>query len=340
MSDWIVERLSRVKILRKCMGRPFLRANEWVWKRLPSSVSALRPVCLYGAFLQSLVRLRTERMQYHGTLFLRNRPALDLIRSLAGQKPEDSSLRLTVLGCSNGAEVCSILWTIRSARPDLKLEVNAIDTSAEILEVAENGMYLLGENPLVGNVPIMERLSESEMSALFDREDEDRVRVKPWIAKGIHWQTGDAGDPSLAGSLEQADIVVANNFLCHMEPSNAERCLRNLPHFVTPGGYLFVSGVDLEVRTKVALELGWTPVPYLLKEIHDGDARVRNDWPWKYWGLEPFDPQKPDWKTRYAAFFQIGSRQETRETVSVRDESSSRTDPLLPTEWGTASRSC
>lgn len=317
MSDSIVDMLSKVKILRKCMGRPFLRANEWVWNRLPPSLSALRPVCIYGMFLQSLVRLRTKRMQFHGTLFFRNRPALELIRSLAAQKPQGSTLRLTVLGCSNGAEVCSILWTIRSARPDLELEIHAIDTSAEILEVAQNGVYSLGENPLLPNVPIMERLSESEMSKLFDKEDEDAVRIKPWIAQGVRWQLGDAGDPSLAGRFERADIVVANNFLCHMEPADAERCLHNLPHFVLPGGYLFVSGVDLEVRTKVARELGWAPVSDLLEEIHEGDPCVRNDWPWKYWGLEPFDRQKPDWKTRYAAFFQIGSRQETRETVSA-----------------------
>jgi chemotaxis methyl-accepting protein methylase len=317
MSDSIIGRLSRVTILRRCMGRPFLRANEWVWARLPSSLSMLRPVRLYGNFLQSLVRLRTKRTQFHGTFFLRNRPALELIRSLAARKPEDSTLRLAVLGCSNGAEVYSILWTIRSARPDLRLEINAIDTSAEILEVAKNGVYSLGENPLVPNAPIMERLYESEMSALFDKGEKDEVRIKPWILQGVHWQLGDAGDPNLAGCFERADIVVANNFLCHMAPTDAERCLRNLPHFVTPGGHLFVSGVDLDVRTKVALELGWTPVPDLLEEIHEGDPCLRNDWPWQYWGLEPFDPQQPDWNMRYAAFYQVGSRQETRETASV-----------------------
>src|SRR5438034_4334882 len=44
---------------------------------------------------------------------------------------------------------------------------------------------------------------------------------------------------------------------------------------VSPGGYLFVSGVDLDVRTKVALDLGWEPVPELIKEIHNGDPSDR-----------------------------------------------------------------
>jgi hypothetical protein len=36
---------------------------------------------------------------------------------------------------------------------------------------------------------------------------------------------------------------------------------------VKPDGYLFVSGVDLDVRTKVARDLGWKPVSDLLREI-------------------------------------------------------------------------
>jgi len=90
-----------------------------------------------------------------------------------------------------------------------------------------------------------------------------------------------------------------------MAPPDAERCLRNLAHLVSPGGYLFVSGIDLDVRTKVAVDLGWTPILDLLEEIHNGDSSVRHDWPWKYWGLEPFDKKK-NWKFRYAAVFQLG----------------------------------
>jgi hypothetical protein len=76
---------------------------------------------------------------------------------------------------------------------------------------------------------------------------------------------------------------------------------------VRPGGYLLVTGVDLDVRTRVALDLGWKAVPELRAEIHDGDPLVRADWPWQWWGLEPFDRRRPDWETRYSAVFRIGS---------------------------------
>ncbi len=90
-----------------------------------------------------------------------------------------------------------------------------------------------------------------------------------------------------------------------MPPQEAERCLRNVASLVCSGGYLFVSGIDLDIRTKIALELGWTPVRSLLEEIHDGDPSVRKDWPWQYWGLEPFSSQRRDWSVRYASVFHL-----------------------------------
>ncbi len=299
----ILALMSRIRVLRKCVGKPFLRVSERLWPLL-SPLAASRLIYLYGTFIQSLVKLREARTQYHGTYFFRNRPELELMRSLLSQKARGSTLRISVLACSNGAEVYSILWTIRSARPDLRVIVHAIDISNEILEIAKRGVYSLGENALV-NAPIFERLTEEEMAALFDKE-KDQVRIKRWITEGIKWQLGDAGDPNLAERLGPQDIVVANKFLCHMAPPDAERCLRNLAHLVSPGGHLFVSGIDLDVRTKVAVDLGWTPILNLLAEIHNGDPSVRRDWPWKYWGLEPFDMKKKNWEFRYAGVFQLG----------------------------------
>ena len=304
MTQSILTKLARVKVARRYVGKPLLFAHKWIWNHLSPSVRTRRPVSLYGDFLHLLVRLRAERTQYHGTYFLRNRPELELIRSLSSKKPPGSTLRISVLACSNGAEVYSIIWAIRSARPDLMLTVNAIDISNEILEIGEKGIYSLGENPLV-HTSLLERLTDKEISELFDKE-KDHLKIKRWIAEGIHWQLGDVRDPNLAGRLGPQDIVVANRFLCHMSPPEAESCLRRVACLVDRGGYLFVSGIDLDVRTKVALDSGWTPVRELLEEIHDGDQSVRRDWPLNYWGLEPLDRKKKDWEFRYAAVFQLG----------------------------------
>jgi 2-polyprenyl-3-methyl-5-hydroxy-6-metoxy-1,4-benzoquinol methylase len=226
------------------------------------------------------------------------------MRSFSNQRAKDSTLKISVLACSNGAEVYSILWAIRSARPDLNVIVNAIDISKDVLEIATKGQYSLCTNELMDSTEIFERLTEEEMRALFDR-DKEQLRIKSWIRDGISWQLADAADPALARVLGPQDIVVANRFLCHMDPLDAERCLRNIANLVSPGGYLFVSGIDLDIRTKVALDLGWSPVRDLVEDIHNGDPSLRSDWPWKYWGLEPFTRKRPDWSVRYASVFQL-----------------------------------
>ena len=319
-------RMSLSRFLRKYLGGPYLRMNIRIWKHLPAFLASWRLMRRYGGHLQSLIQLRATRRQSVGTFFFRNRPELELLIRLLDQKLENSTVNLAVLACSKGAEIYSISYAIRSARTDLRVRLCALDISKDILEFAEAGVYSLnthdgsgapgpGSLALGGEVAtttsrdqpssIFERMSSGEIKAMFDREG-DQVRVKPRFREGITWHLGDAGDPGLVGALGLQDIVVANRFLCHMHPEEAENCLRNLARLVKPGGYLFVSGVDLGVRSKVVRELGWRPVTELIREIHEGDPSLRRDWPLQYWGLEPFDQGRIDWEMRYASGFQRG----------------------------------
>jgi hypothetical protein len=302
-SQSILARTAKFRLFGKSPAKVYLRLNKPVWEIIPRGLQNSNPVHAYGTWLQSLVRLSATREQYFGTFFLRNRPALELMRRIADKKARGSTLRIAVLACSAGAEVYSILWTIRSARPDLKVLVRAVDISQKILSFAENGVYASDTSGLVGSA-IFERLTTHEMEHMFDWED-DVASVKPWLREGITWQLGDASSPELIRTLGTQDIVVANNFLCHMEPPAAEGCLRNISGLLDRGGCLFVSGVDLEVRARVAHELGWRPIPELLEQIHDGDPCVRNAWPWTWWALEPLNRSKRDWRRRYAAFFEV-----------------------------------
>jgi SAM-dependent methyltransferase len=145
------------------------------------------------------------------------------------------------------------------------------------------------------------------MEELFQREG-DAVEVKSWIKDPIDWHVGDAGDPGIVDRVGTQDIVVANNFICHMRPPEAENCLRNIARLVKPGGYLFVSGIDLDVRTKVACDLDWEPLQELLEEVHEGDPYLKRYWPSLYAGLEPLNKGRRDWKTRYASGFRLSSQ--------------------------------
>jgi chemotaxis methyl-accepting protein methylase len=279
------------RVFRRFLGL-YLNQARRIWNHLPASLQLLSSGRVYGRHLHALVRLHAERSQAFATFFLRNRAELELMRRLADKKGHGSKLRIAVLACSKGAEVYSIAWTIRSARPDLGLSIHAVDISQEIMEFAARGVYSL-TNPDVlkaqshegiterGDVTwntcrdqltsIFERMTGEEVEAMFEVEG-DQARIKPWLKEGINWIRGDAGDPKLGRLLGPQDMVVANRFLCHMAPAAAEKTLRNIARLVKPGGYLFVSGIDLDVRTRVAHEMGWKPVTDLMKELHEGDV--------------------------------------------------------------------
>ena len=59
-------------------------------------------------------------------------------------------------------------------------------------------------------------MTAAEIEEFFDR-DGDSATVKSWIKEGIEWDVGDAGEPEILDTLGPHDIVVANNFLCHMD---------------------------------------------------------------------------------------------------------------------------
>jgi SAM-dependent methyltransferase len=231
-----------------------------------------------------------------------------LVRRLIGRSVKTDTLRVAVLGCSTGAEAYSVAWRIRSARRDMKLSLHAVDISKRAVEFGECGIYsLVASQPI--DTDIFERMTETEIREMFDR-DGDVVTVKSWIKKGMKWHVGDVAESDTLEVLGPQDVVVANNFLCHMRPLMAERCLRNIARLVRPHGYLFVSGIDLDVRTKVAGDLGWRPVQELLEEIHEGDPCMKTFWPWHYAGLEPLNKKRQDWKLRYAAAFQFVPHEE------------------------------
>jgi len=248
---------------------------------------------------------------------------------LLEQEAPGAKVAISVLACSKGAEVYSILWSIRRSRPDLKISLQAVDISHEIIDFAKRGVFSR-KGPVSLKAPdrlgmtqeerltwstcrdqgsdqsasIFERLNESEMDAMFHLEN-DRATIKSWLKEGITWQVGDVSAPELIHALGPQDVVVANRFLCHMEPAEAEKCLRNFTRLVKPGGYIFVSGVDLDVRTKVAKDMNWQPVLELMREIHEGDVSLTTGWPLGWWGLEPFREDHPDWRIRYASVFRV-----------------------------------
>jgi chemotaxis methyl-accepting protein methylase len=320
------------RIMRRILS-VYIGQSGRVWKNLSPSVRDWSVTRAWGRHLDRLVRLSADRKQYFATFFLRNRAEMEMLQRLADQKPQGARFDMTVLACSKGAEVYSMVWAIRTARPDLQLHVHAIDISQEIVDFAHRGVYSLSGSDAMAseneeaakqkgdvswntsrdqNASMFERVSADEIHAMFETKG-NQATIKPWLRQGITWMCGDAGDPALLKAIGPQDVVVANRFLCHMEPPEAQNCLRNIGRLVKPGEYLFVTGIDLDVRTKVAREEAWIPIADLAREIHEGDTSILAGWPLEYWGLEPFDDRRPDARIRYASVFRVGEASGSRE---------------------------
>lgn len=307
MHGIIFKKLINLTVLKKSPINFYFRINRRLWSWLPQPFANCSLVRVYGGFLHTIALLHSNRSSNFGTLFMRNRAQLEFIRRFCNQLGKNSILRIAVLGCSKGAEVYSIMWTIRKARPDIKITMYAVDISPEILDFAQKGVYSLKRQEYT-DTQIFCRISEEEMCEMFDVSG-DHAQVKSWLREGIIWRIADVRDPKIMNLLGSQDIVTANNFLCHIDAPSAENCLNNIGHLIKSGGYIIVSGIDLDVRTKVASKFGWEPVKDLMEEIHDGDSFLRRGWPLEYWGLEPLNKARPDWKVRYASVFQIGERE-------------------------------
>lgn len=314
------------QVFQRC-ATVYVHRGRRIWSCLPGFVRALPIASAYARHLHALVERYVERNQSHSTFFLRNRPELELMVQLLKDKAQGATLNIAVVACSKGAEVYSIAWKLRSSRPDLQVRMRAVDISEEVVNFAKRGVYSFQAIRAAGDcgcqpaghvadltwkdqvwearpLSMFERMTEKEVGEMFEIQGNEAT-VRPWLKEGIDWRPADATDPQFASILGPQDIVVANRFLCHMKPAAAEACLRNIAGLVKPGGYLFVSGIDLDVRTKVAQDLGWRPVPDLMREVHEGDPSLLQGWPLEYWGIEPFSSRRSDWKIRFASVFQI-----------------------------------
>lgn len=134
----------------------------------------------------------------------------------------------------------------------------------------------------------MHGLSTQELDSIFEKRGEF-LTVRSWITEGIEWRVEDATNIQLTQGLGKFNLVLANKFLINLSDSAADRALRNAIMMVKPNGYLVVTGVNLELKMRLARTFKLTPVHDLLTEIWTSDTIAFNEWPWEYYSLEPLD---------------------------------------------------
>ena len=127
-------------MLRRYLGRPYLRANAWIWRNLVAGGTPAGILTGYGIHLHKLRQTQAKWAQSTGTFFFRNRPALSLLVQLIERMRPQSAVNLAVLGCSKGAGVYSISYAVSRANFDLAVKIFGVDIEPDILEFARAGV--------------------------------------------------------------------------------------------------------------------------------------------------------------------------------------------------------
>ncbi|NWG72616.1 MAG: hypothetical protein HXY23_13580 [Parvularculaceae bacterium] len=308
----LLETLSRSKMLRAGLGAPLFEASRRLWTVTPDKLRATPPFRAYGSFLQRLAKLKQTRRQSSWTCFLRNRAQVDFIGEVGRRVCDGGKLSIAIFGCSTGAEAFSTAYALRDSLARVSIEIKASDIDAVNVAAARLARFDPTEREVEG-------LSAEERAALFDLGDDGALIVKERWRRPVTFSVIDACAPDLAERTGLHDLVLANKFLCHLEPEAARRCFRNLASAVRPGGTLLVSGVDLDVKARAARDLGLIPDESSIAALHEGDVTLRQGWPFEYWGLEPLDRRRRDYAFRYAsAFIKPGGNPFRRESSSDR----------------------
>jgi SAM-dependent methyltransferase len=272
------------------------RAIAILWKSVPRPAQSWKAMQTIGHLIHRRVCRVRERGGGNYTRFFRNLPQLEVLRDLVLESPRKDTLKILVLGCSTGAELYSLLWMVRMARPEQKVQAWGVDLSPSCVGTAVAGTYPIDATELAG-------ISETAYPGLFTRQA-DTLSVQRWLKEQATWSVGDACSPDLPAQFGLHDLVLANNFLFHMPEARAETCLRNIVRLVAPNGYLSVAGADLDIRSRAVRDVGLWPITAKMVDIYTADGLLEA-WPLEFWGLEPLDRKHRDWPVRYTTVFRL-----------------------------------
>ncbi len=255
----------------------------------------------YGRMRQRALRARCPRSNSHSyTSFYRSPPQLEAlcgpVLSRLQEKGADP-LSILVLAGSNGAEAYTLASEIRSRRPDLDFRIRASDLHEHTVRHAEKAAYSLSE--VTQGLPV----PEDFLSRTFDLID-DLYVVKPEIQALVSFEQADLLAPEIADRFRPADIVLVQNVLFHLPPDMARKAFASVLKLLKPGAFLFIEGMELDMRSELTRAAALVPLDYKVKEIYEYSRRHIPTFWWRhYFGNEPYSRFAWNRLARYSTIF-------------------------------------
>jgi chemotaxis protein methyltransferase CheR len=289
--------------------------NEYVAKKGPDTADAgggvnlkkglpryiIDRLLLPYALLQHRKLLRqTRRVDDHTyTCFLRGPSQLELLSGpILDHLGRNARLNITLLACSSGAEPYTIASWLLQAEPGLDFHIRASDLHPEMVARAQIGRYTADE------ARHSDYITQSFLDATLVRDGDEYV-VRREVRERVSFSVASLLDgDGLRETFGLADLVIAQNVLCHLPPETAAQAFANLVSLAKPGGAMMLEGMDLDLREQLTEEHQLEPFTENLRRVFE-ETRVHTPLKWwrYYWGVEPFIGLRSNATRRYATAF-------------------------------------
>jgi SAM-dependent methyltransferase len=238
-----------------------------------------------------------ERSQSLATSLFRNVRQLSAFEGPLRDVLTGPRLRVLVAGCSIGCEAYTLAGYLRARFAGLNAQIEAFDINEAAVGHARTGLY--------GSEYVDETVFRGPFADVAQNlilKDGENWRVRPEAARTVRFDVGDALEPR-PDDAAAFDVVLAQNFMVHMNDAMARQALAAMAACLRSGGVMFLGGMTLDMRADATRAAGLSAVNWNIREIHDEDVVRRNAWPFAYWSLEPLDDRLPDWQSRYGTLF-------------------------------------
>jgi len=249
---------------------------------------------------------RAARDDHHlYTCFYRSPRQLDALAGPVCRALEQRGLtrvNIAVFAASTGAEAYTIASELLHRRPALDFTVRASDLHPETVRKASEAVYTVDEVTAGGRTP------REFVERTFDPAGPGRWVVKEHVRARVSFEQADLLDEGLPARFPPADLVFAQNVLCHLSPPLARRAFDNVLGVLRPRGFLFVDGMDLDLRVELTRACALSPVDYEVKGIYrEARGHVPANWWSYYYGSEPYLWFASDRLRRYCTIFEAAA---------------------------------
>jgi chemotaxis methyl-accepting protein methylase len=208
----------------------------------------------------------------------------------------DKKVTIYVFAASNGSEVYSLAAELLGAIPALEFEILGSDHQQNLIDKASCGIYSFDEI-------YSHNFDRYRSECLFIKKD-DGYHVRPEIKRRCVFRKIDMLSQDFSKSLPKADVILAQNVFCHMDPQDVRRAFANIMDCLKSNGLLVVCGMNLELRVELTKKYSLVPVRTKARAIHqEARQHIPEKWWQYYWGIEPYRIFCTEKTRRYSTIF-------------------------------------